>query len=273
MGTKIYNYTMFVKLCYNSGKSLTFKQIYNMYLKTDRWHELQQACFKRDNHRCRMCNAPAECAHHRVYPEILGTESVEDLTSLCHKCHKNFHFPPGVDDVRIQFFGTLADGKSTDCPVCRRYAKYELRPLNATMARSLIWLVDRFEKNGGQWINVPEEAPSWLIRTNQHTTLAKWGLIERKANHEDKTKKHTGYWKPLELGIKFAKGLCAVPYKVCLWDDTKIGETEETITVQEAILSGGFNYSEIIKSPDVEVAEVIKKKKVRKKSTVKFLTS
>lgn len=261
---KIYQYDLFKKICYEQERSLTFKQIHKMYLLTDKWNELRDARLSLDDYRCRMCNTVATCVHHRCYPEILGEETLNDLTSLCDICHHNFHFPIGIEEAKEQFFKTLQDGKKMNCPICNRYAKYELRPLNSTMARSLIWITIKYQEID-DWVNVPEQAPSWLLRTNQHTTLAKWGLLERRANHKDKLKKHTGHWRPTNLGIRFVSGECAVPWKVCLWDDTKIGESEEEITIQEAVASGGFDYSEILKNPNTEIASLIEKR--IKKST------
>lgn len=38
--------------------------------------------------RCQICNSKNRLeVHHRVYPEVLGTENVIDLTVLCYSCH------------------------------------------------------------------------------------------------------------------------------------------------------------------------------------------
>lgn len=244
-----------------------------MYLLTDKWQDdFRPKVLERDFHICRLCGDPATDVHHipKFYPEIFGQEKLEHLTSLCRTCHSNFHCPPGAEDLKKQFFVALEGGKSTNCNVCGRYAKYQPRPLNATMARSLIWIVNQFKENGGCWVDVPREAPQWVTRTNQHTILANWGLLERKPNTEDKHQKHLGLWRPTELGKKFAAGECEVPWKVCLWDSTKIGETVETITISDALSSGGFDYADVMKNPDTEVETILDKKKIDKTSTVKY---
>jgi 5-methylcytosine-specific restriction endonuclease McrA len=91
-----YTYSQFTKICYESQKNLTGHQIHQMYLMTDRWEELRCDRLKIDQHRCRLCNKDAEAVHHRAYPRFparLGSESVEDLTSLCNQCHENYHKP------------------------------------------------------------------------------------------------------------------------------------------------------------------------------------
>lgn len=263
-----YSYEKFSRICYNGEVSWTQKQIFSMYLLTDRWESLRFKRLEIDNHRCRMCNDTAECVHHRVYPNQLGLETIDDLTSLCNRCHENFHKPPMLDDVKKQFFEVLSQGKQYNCPVCERYAKYELRPINSTQARALIWLVFKYREFGcgDIWIDVPREAPSWLTKTNQHTTLSKWGLIERSGN-SNTTKKHSGNWRPTQLGCDFVDGKVTIPYKVCIWDDQKIGEVKEQISIYEALGTGGFDYKTIMENPNTEVAS-IDKVRISKQATL-----
>jgi hypothetical protein len=44
----------------------------------------------------------AETVHHRRYPQVFGKETVDDLVSLCFRCHKNFHFPPTLLEAKKQ---------------------------------------------------------------------------------------------------------------------------------------------------------------------------
>lgn len=63
---------------------------YAEYLRSPRWAELRDAALRRDGYSCRTCPAapPARLqVHHRRYPEVLGTETIEDLTTLCFACH------------------------------------------------------------------------------------------------------------------------------------------------------------------------------------------
>ena len=74
-------------------KPLTDRQIsYVEYLESAAWRIKRQEAIARDGFRCRICNSDKSVVvHHRKYPKILGTEPVEDLTTLCNKCHNLYH--------------------------------------------------------------------------------------------------------------------------------------------------------------------------------------
>lgn len=63
-------------------------QGYADYLRSPRWLALRAEALERDGHRCRYCNSPDRIGvHHRRYPAVLGTETVDDLTTTCSGCH------------------------------------------------------------------------------------------------------------------------------------------------------------------------------------------
>ena len=65
---------------------------YIEYLESVTWRCKRSLALARDGFRCRICNSEkAVVVHHRKYPKILGTEPVEDLTTLCSRCHDLFH--------------------------------------------------------------------------------------------------------------------------------------------------------------------------------------
>jgi len=252
-------YQNFYENCYGSEAELTPKQIYQMYRQTDRWQNIRKDRLVIDDYKCRLCGETATDVHHICYPKIFGTEPIAHLSSLCDKCHHNYHFPLSIADVKKDFFQLLEDGKHTTCPVCERFAHYNPRRLNSSTARALIWLVNAYNETQ-DWINVPITAPKWLTATNQHTTLKYWGLVERAPSSKEK-KKHSGLWRPTELGIQFAKCQCSVAEQVLTYDDEKISETDEKITIEEALASYGFDYSEIMRNPsaDFEKSKIIRK--------------
>lgn len=66
---------------------------YRAYLRSPEWQELRKQTLDRDNHRCRTCNSGSNLeVHHRYYPDQLGTETVDALTTLCRSCHKLFEW-------------------------------------------------------------------------------------------------------------------------------------------------------------------------------------
>jgi len=66
------------------------KSDYDKYLKSKAWQKLKQQAIDRDKC-CRLCSSTKYLhVHHRKYSRF-GSESVDDLTTLCRKCHDMFH--------------------------------------------------------------------------------------------------------------------------------------------------------------------------------------
>ena len=68
------------------------KRPYPERRRTREWQILKKQVFCRDGYRCRMCNRndlPLH-PHHRTY-ETYAEERLEDLITLCAKCHGLFH--------------------------------------------------------------------------------------------------------------------------------------------------------------------------------------
>ena len=65
------------------------QRAYHDYMHAETWRRLRREAIERDGRRCRLCNGSASLqVHHRYYPEVLGTETVDALTTLCHSCHE-----------------------------------------------------------------------------------------------------------------------------------------------------------------------------------------
>lgn len=68
---------------------------YQAYLKSPQWKKLRSEALRRASSLCQICASPQKLqVHHRKYPRFLGTEPVEDLTVLCHHCHRQWHGEP-----------------------------------------------------------------------------------------------------------------------------------------------------------------------------------
>lgn len=64
---------------------------YDEYMHSQLWKTLPARieALQRDGMRCRGCNGTEDLEmHHRHYPEILGSETADDLTTLCKVCHE-----------------------------------------------------------------------------------------------------------------------------------------------------------------------------------------
>jgi 5-methylcytosine-specific restriction endonuclease McrA len=64
---------------------------YQEYLLSPEWSIIREQRLAMDNHECVLCGVAAEQVHHRRYPKVLGTETVNDLVSLCDLCHAKHH--------------------------------------------------------------------------------------------------------------------------------------------------------------------------------------
>lgn len=135
--------------------------------------------------------------------------------------------------------------EGVNCPCCGQFVRLYKRPINSTMARALVWIAGESQKSKGGWVDVPAKAPKWLTKTNQHTTLRWWGLLERMPN-EESYKKHSGVWRPTKKGIAFALGETKVPQYILHYNNKVIGQSDETVDISEAF-GVKFDYKEVMK--------------------------
>lgn len=64
---------------------------YSDYLNTPEWISIRKIIIERDNGRCRVCDSTRILhVHHRRYC-VRGTETGDELTTLCQSCHHLFH--------------------------------------------------------------------------------------------------------------------------------------------------------------------------------------
>jgi hypothetical protein len=129
------------------------------------------------------------------------------------------------------------------CPVCDRWGKINVRSINRTMARSLIWLCNTKKDEGG-WVEVPRKGPSYVTTTNQLPSLRWWGLIERKPN-DDPAKKHSGIWRPTKLGFDFMNGKVKVAKKVYVYNKEVEMISQDKVDIYDCF-KDVFDYREIM---------------------------
>ena len=84
---------------------------YKTYLQSPAWKGKRKQAMNRDDHRCALCNNSAENVHHKTYDNI-GKEPLDDLTSLCHGCHKEFHKGdlPAITEGEIEYTNPTVSG-------------------------------------------------------------------------------------------------------------------------------------------------------------------
>jgi len=68
------------------------KRIYLEYIRSEHWLILRMQALQRDKFRCARCgNRRFLHVHHVHYKDDLATCTVDDLLTLCEKCHKKIH--------------------------------------------------------------------------------------------------------------------------------------------------------------------------------------
>jgi hypothetical protein len=92
----------------------------NLYQQSNRLHEnLRLATLLRDNFTCQQCkkrNTPLE-AHHIVWRRNGGADTINNLITLCHRCHSKVHegkisIPNGVSAFKDRIAQRTMQGKA-----------------------------------------------------------------------------------------------------------------------------------------------------------------
>ena len=85
---------------------------YKEYLQSDKWQEVRRERFQIDGYQCQICGTAKNLDVHHVSYEHLGQpEEINDLVTLCRKCHfKIVHEHDTCADLRKEHEnGTLND--------------------------------------------------------------------------------------------------------------------------------------------------------------------
>lgn len=146
------------------------------------------------------------------------------------------------EELRQQWRHAI-ENDGAHCPVCDRWGRIYARGINKTMARSLMWLCQAIKDKDG-WVDVPSNAPRWLVRSNQLATLRWWSLVERRGNDDPKNK-HSGMWRATKLGVDFVHGLKKIPEKVYTYNGEVETVSQNLVHISECF-QDYFNYEQIM---------------------------
>jgi hypothetical protein len=131
------------------------------------------------------------------------------------------------------------------CPCCGRWGKVYKYKLNSTIARGLIWMYS--VSPSGDWVNIQERGPKWLLRTKSLSTAKHWGLIERLPNDSDEDVRHSGVWRLTARGIQFVKNRTLIEEHVFIFDDTIVKKSKDMASIIDC-LGKKFSYQELMNS-------------------------
>lgn len=136
----------------------------------------------------------------------------------------------------------IDDQELTMCPCCDRSTKAYSRRFNSSMLNALEWLHER--SGGVSYIDVPNTAPQWLVRTNQLPSCRWWGFVVRDDSEAaDQNKKHTGYWRTTELARAWLSGETLVPCTAFTYAGVLIELRGDMMGPQD--VKDGFKISEV----------------------------
>jgi 5-methylcytosine-specific restriction endonuclease McrA len=70
-------------------RKVTWSEAYKLYYVSAYWDVLKQLVLKRDKYACVVCGSKYELhVDHLSYPKVVGDEDVNQLQTLCAKCHE-----------------------------------------------------------------------------------------------------------------------------------------------------------------------------------------
>jgi len=64
---------------------------YDDYILSEDWENLRQKRLLKDKYRCTRCGFRHELRIHHLIYDRLGHEDLDDLTTLCVRCHNDIH--------------------------------------------------------------------------------------------------------------------------------------------------------------------------------------
>jgi hypothetical protein len=145
-----------------------------------------------------------------------------------------------VDAARAYVNANLERGVA--CPCCGQWAKTYKRKLNANMARGLMWLVSQWVP--GEWVNVTETAPKWLLRSRELPKLVYWQLVEERPRL-GVSSVGAGFWRPTTKGVDYVHRRVRVPAHVLVYDNAVVGYADTELDIVEAL--GDHDYAALMR--------------------------
>lgn len=75
------------------------------YLKTEHWTELRKQCINRSNRICEACRSTKHLeGHHLRYREPLESCTIDDVMTLCRRCHGFWHEQIKANGQKLEDF-------------------------------------------------------------------------------------------------------------------------------------------------------------------------
>ena len=136
----------------------------------------------------------------------------------------------------------LTAGDKLDCPTCTQRAAIYSRPLNATMAHSLVAM---YRAWGRDWGDLPAlRRKVALHHSNQEAQLRHFRLIEE---HPDRREDggHLGWWRVTDLGVRWVQGQATVPGRAVTYAGRFLALDGDQVSIRD-VLGIHFDLREVM---------------------------
>lgn len=145
--------------------------------------------------------------------------------------------------LREAFRIRLEAAGSAMCPCCDRTARIRKGSLNAGMVKVLLRMVALTVANRQEWLHIRDIFGSSAQKYRDWTQLKHWGLVEPR-DTKTSTENSSGYWRVTPDGHDFVRKVIIVPRHVFTYNDACLRESDESITVEQA-LGEDFDYRSV----------------------------
>jgi len=154
-----------------------------------------------------------------------------------------------IREARDAWDATISD-KGGDCPCCDRWGKVYRYKISEADAKALLWMCSHTDIDN-TWIDMPRQAPRWVVATNSFTKLKWWGAIQRhpavSSSEDGRDKKFTGMWRVTDLGLLFGERLTQLPKYAYVYNDRLKSLSDETCFISDCFKEH-FDYEEIMQA-------------------------
>lgn len=155
------------------------------------------------------------------------------------------------ESEQLKLHKKINNGKSAKCPMCGQNCKIYRRKITSGMAYALCYMhIQRFTHPNGVELSVMLRNHSGFHNyISDVPKLRFWGLIEPVCDESGAL--IVGWWKITELGSKFVEMEFNVPKYVFIYNNDKMGASDEKIDIMGA-LSDKFSYKQIFKNTSLQ---------------------
>lgn len=166
----------------------------------------------------------------KVEPSTIP-EPIRDPIDLVREILNNTTYPDTMTlgELRVVLLKRMIRG--VRCPLCTHRVALRVRPFSYPILQALRWLVQASGEKR-RWVHVPSEAPSWFLRSRQHSALALWGMAET-FPVKSSDSPGEGTWRPTKKGVSFVQGWLKVPSKAVIYNSKVLGFEGELVTLSD----------------------------------------